>query len=227
MVLIVDTLPLPDGYPDPTDDQVAISIEFIEALADQKRNDLLALTTDLFNAPPDQRAHHATRLFDKIEEAKGYAPATDEHKEWIIEKLEEMAAARDLHVREHAERAALSWITQASTALSRPATAPPSLLNLDASLPLLQLQRLDGTTTAIPLPDITDEEFLQVMQEFPAGWTEREAERRRADEWIEQHSVDLTPEEWTTAWGAAREATRATQTSSSPVAAIFAVICEA
>jgi len=231
MVLIVDALPIPDGYPDPADDEAddwaATPLEFIESLADQERNDLLALTTDLFNAPPEERAHRATLLFEKIEAANGYAPITDEHKQWIVEALEEMAALRSAHVKEHAERAALSWIIQTSTALSRPATPSPSLLNLGVSLPPLQLQRLDGTTTAIPLPDITDEEFLQVMQEFPTGWTEREAERRRADEWIEQHSVDLTPEEWTTAWNAARAATHATQTSSSPVGAIFAALREA
>lgn len=229
MVLIVEALPLPDGYPDPTDDQTTRAMEIIEALADQERNDLLTLTTALFNASPEERAHHATRLFDKIEEVKGYAPTTDEHKEWIIEKLEGMAVLRAVHVKEHAERAALSWITQASTALSRyqPAVPAPSLADLDASLPPLQLQRLDGTTTAIPLPDITDEEFQQVMQEFPLGWTERDAERQRADEWIEKHSVDLTPEEWTTAWVAARAASRTTHTSSSPVAAIFAIIREA
>ena len=228
MVLIVDTLPLPDGYPDPTDDQAALSLEleFIGALADQKRNDLLDLTTDLFNAPPDERAHRAALLFAKIEEVKGYASVIDKHKQWIIEGLEEVATLRAVRVKENAERAALSWIMQTLTGQYQPAPPSPPLANLNTSLEPLYLQRLDGTTTAIPLPNITDEEFQQMMQEFPVGWTEMGAKRQQANEWIEQHSVDLTPEEWTTAWNAAREATHATQTSSSPVAATFAALRE-
>jgi len=211
-------LPVPEGYPVPTEEIQNQAMRFVEALSDQERDKLRGLVTDLFTAPPEEQAQRAATLLEKINAATEHVTVTDEHKQWMVDGLRRVANLRAAQVREQAERATLAWVVTATTALYQP-TIPVSVSNDKLVMP-----RSDGSTATITAPDITAEDVQQALRELPAGWSEMGPERQRAREWTREHTVSITPEQWQDAFGRASAAARAAQTFTSPIAGLLAVM---